>query len=264
MIVFITGISSGFGLETARELSRQGHTVYGTVRRQVNPLPGVNYLHADVRDAESIKSAVNEVIEKEGRIDILINNAGTGIGGPLELATEEEVRLQMDTNFMGVVNCVNAVLPQMRAQKGGTIITISSIGGLIGLPFQGYYSASKFAVEGYSESLRLEVGPFGIKVVVIRPGDFSTGFTSSRKKTPANVAADIYPAYLSAIAKVESDEGSGLKPAILAQKICRIVKKKRPRNKYVVASFEQKLSLLLKSILPSEWFARILGSYYKL
>ena len=264
MIVFITGVSSGFGLETARLLAQEGHTVYGTVRREVEPLPQVHYLHVDVRDRDAVMNVVAQVIEKEGRIDVLVNNAGMGIGGPLEFATEEEIRLQMDTNFMGLVHCVDAVLPHMRRQGGGKIIALSSIGGLMGLPFQGFYSASKFAIEGYCEALRLETQQQGIKVVALRPGDFSTGFTGSRKKVADEAALQAYPLYREAIEKVEHDENGGLKPVVLAQKISRIINMQHPRNGYVVASFEQKLSVWIKQILPAKWFDRILGSYYKL
>ena len=264
MIVFITGVSSGFGLETARLLAQEGHTVYGTVRREVEPLPHVHYLHVDVRDRDAVMNAVAQVIEKEGRIDVLVNNAGMGIGGPLEFATEEEIRLQMDTNFMGLVHCVDAVLPHMRRQGGGKIIALSSIGGLMGLPFQGFYSASKFAIEGYCEALRLETQQQGVKVVVLRPGDFSTGFTGSRKKVADEAALQAYPLYREAIEKVEHDENGGLKPVVLAQRISRIINMQHPRNGYVVASFEQKLSVWIKRILPAKWFDRILGSYYKL
>jgi hypothetical protein len=264
MVILITGVSSGFGLETARLLSQQGHTVYGTVRRTVEALPLVNYLNLDVRDKQAVSRAVCKVVEKEGRIDILVNNAGMGIGGPLEFATEEEIRMQMDTNFMGLVNCVDAVLPYMRKQGEGKIIALSSIGGLMGLPFQGFYSASKFAIEGYCEALRLEVKSLGIKVVVLRPGDFSTGFTSSRKKVTDEAALEAYPLYGEAINKVEHDETGGLKPDVLARKISGIIRKKHPRDGYVIASLEQRLSVLLKKILPARWFDRILGSYYKL
>ena len=209
-------------------------------------------------------NTVAQVIEKEGRIDVLVNNAGMGIGGPLEFATEEEIRLQMDTNFMGLVHCVDAVLPHMRRQGGGKIIALSSIGGLMGLPFQGFYSASKFAIEGYCEALRLETQQQGVKVVVLRPGDFSTGFTGSRKKVADEAALQAYPLYREAIEKVEHDENGGLKPVVLAQRISRIINMQHPRNGYVVASFEQKLSVWIKRILPAKWFDRILGSYYKL
>ena len=264
MVVFITGISSGFGLETAKLLSQEGHTVYGTVRREVEPLPQIHYIRLDVRDSEAVKKAVDKIVGKEGRIDVLVNNAGMGVGGPLEFATEEEIRLQMDTNFMGLVHCVDAVLPYMRKQGSGKIIALSSIGGLMGLPFQGFYSASKFAIEGYCETLRLETKSFGIRVIVLRPGDFATGFTGSRKKVVNEEALLSYPIYKTAIEKVEHDENGGLKPIVLARKISQIIQKKNPRNGYVVASFEQKLSVLLKCILPAKWFAKILGSYYKL
>ena len=264
MVIFITGISSGFGLETARLLSQEGHIVYGSVRHEVSPLPSVHYLQLDVRDKQAVVDTVQHIIEKESRIDVLVNNAGMGIGGPLEFATEEEIRMQMDTNFMGLVHCVDAVLPYMRKQGSGKIIALSSIGGLMGLPFQGFYSASKFAIEGYCEALRLETRSMGIKVVVLRPGDFSTGFTGSRKKVTDEAALQAYPLYREAINKVEHDETGGLKPEVLARKISGIIRKKNPRDGYVVASLEQRLSVLLKRILPAKWFDRILGSYYKL
>jgi len=264
MVILITGISSGFGLETARLLSQEGHTVYGTVRRQVEPLPQVHYLRVDVRDPQAVTEAVSQVVAQEGRIDVLVNNAGMGIGGPVEFATEEEIREQMDANFMGLVHFVTAVLPYMRKQGSGKIIALSSIGGLMGLPFQGFYSASKFAIEGYCEALRLETRNFGITVTVVRPGDFSTGFTGSRKKTANAEALQVYKTYAESMGKVEHDETGGLKPQVLASKISKIIRKKRPRYGYVVASFEQRLSVLLKRILPARWFAKILGSYYKL
>lgn len=262
MVILITGVSSGFGLETARLLAQQGHTVYGTVRREVEPLPQVHYLRVDVRDREAVNKAVAEVVDKEGRIDVLVNNAGMGIGGPLEFATDEEIALQMDTNFLGLVHFVDAVLPHMRRQRNGRIIALSSIGGVMGLPFQGFYSASKFAIEGYCEALRLETQGHGIQVVVIRPGDFATGFTGSRKKASDEAAFEAYPNYKEAMQKIEHDENGGLKPVVLARKINDIINKKHPRHGYVVASFEQGLSVFLKRILPSKWFSRILGSYY--
>ena len=225
MVILITGISSGFGMETARLLSQEGHIVYGTVRRNVEPLPGVHYLKVDVRHREAVQNAVQQMVKQEGRIDVLINNAGMGIGGPVEFATD---------------------------------------GGVMGLPFQGFYSASKFAIEGYCEALRLEVQQFGIQVVVMRPGDFSTGFTASRKKTVNADAMQVYRSYAKSMGKVEHDETGGLKPQVLARKISQIIRKKNPRHGYVVASLEQRLSVFLKRVLPARWFAKILGNYYKL
>ena len=171
---------------------------------------------------------------------------------------------QMDINWMGMVRFLHWVLPAMRAQGGGKIICFSSIGGLMGLPFQGLYSASKFAIEGYCEALRLETKAFGIQVVVIEPGDFATAFTAQRKSVADPAAYEVYQTYAKSLASIEKDETTGLKPEYLAGKIAKIVCKKRPRYHYIISTLEQRLSVTLKKILPPSWFAAILGSYYKL
>ena len=264
MVILITGITSGFGRAMASQLSLDGHKVYGTYRRDSDPLPGVTYIKADVQDQESLKSAVAQVVEAEGRIDTLISNAGMGIGGPLEFTSIDDAQRQMDVNFMGMVRLVSLVVPIMRQQQHGHIICISSIGGLMGLPYQGMYSASKFAIEGYCQSLRLEVRQFGINVTVINPGDFSTGFTAQRDKVDNSDALAAYPGYARSMQSIEHDENSGLQPDRLARRISRIVRKRHPRNRYIIATLVQKASVLLKRILPSRWFDRILASYYKL
>ncbi len=180
-VILITGISSGFGLAIARLLSGQGHIVYGTIRRDSERSNKINFLRLDLTDSTSIKKAVETVIDQEGRIDVLINNAGMHTGGPIETIPSEHIKLQMDTNFYGMVLLTREVLPSMRKQGGGLIINISSIGGLMGLPFQAFYSASKFAIEGFSEALRMEVRPFNIRVVVINPGDFHTNNSANRR-----------------------------------------------------------------------------------
>lgn len=147
---------------------------------------------------------VERILSEQGRIDVLINNAGIGIGGALELATEEEVNIQMNTNFFGVVNMCKAVLPSMRKARKGKIINISSIGGVMGIPYQGFYSASKFAVEGYSEALALEVHPFHIKVCVVEPGDFNTGFTDNRNiSEQTRLDADYGESFLKSLEIIE-------------------------------------------------------------
>ncbi len=264
MVILITGITSGFGRAMALQLSRDGHKVYGTYRRDSDPIPGVTYLKADVRDEDSLKDAVNRVIEAEGRIDTVISNAGMGIGGPLEFTSIEDALRQMDVNFMGMVRLLNLVVPVMRSQHHGHIICVSSIGGLMGLPYQGMYSASKFAIEGYCEALRLEVRQFGIHVTVINPGDFSTGFTAQRDKVCNPEAMAAYPDYAQSMQSIEHDENSGLHPDRLARRISRIVRKRHPRNRYIIATLVQKASVLLKAILPSRWFDCVLGAYYKL
>ena len=264
MVILITGITSGFGRAMAMQLNADGHKVYGTYRKDSDRIPGVTYLKADVQDEDSLKDVVNHIMALEGRIDTLISNAGMGIGGPLEFTSIEDAQRQMDVNFMGMVRLLNHVVPVMRKQNHGHIICISSIGGLMGLPYQGMYSASKFAIEGYCEALRLELRQHGIKVTVINPGDFSTGFTAQRGKVSNPDALAAYPGYAKSMESIEHDENSGLKPDRLARRISKIVRKRHPRNRYIIATFIQKASVFIKKLLPPKWYDKILASYYKL
>ncbi len=263
MVILITGITSGFGKAMAAQLHADGHSVYGTHRKATEFIPGVHYIKAESTCQEDVEKAVKEVMDAEGRIDVFINNAGMGIGGPLEFCSMEDCQRQMDVNFFGMVRYIRQVVPIMREQGHGHIICLSSIGGLIGLPFQGMYSASKYAIEGYCEALRLEVCGFGINVTVIEPGDFATSFTAQRKSVSNEQAGKIYTSYARALASIEKDENSGLKPEYLARKISRIVKKKKPGYNYIIATFLQRLSVFAKAVLPSRTFARIMKLYYK-
>lgn len=249
----------------AKRLSSEGHTVYGTVRRDVEHLEGMHYLRADVRCEGDAIAAVNCVVQAEGRIDTLICNAGMGIGGPAEYSGEEEIKLQMDTNFMGQVRFIKAVLPHMRAAGKGRIICFSSLGGRMGLPLQSYYSASKFAVEGFAEGLRMEVKRFGVDVVVVEPGDFATGFTDARRKSEVtDEALQAYPNLVKTTERLEGEERSGLTPDYLAAKISRIVTARHPRCRYIISNFEQRLSVMLKALMPDSWFSAMLRSYYEI
>ena len=262
-VILITGASSGFGLATAELLASKGHTVYGLCRRAVEHA-SIRYRQCDVRNREQIASVVAEIVEKEGRIDVLINNAGMGIGGALELATPEEIDLQMGTNFMGCVNLCQAVLPYMRTARKGKIINLSSIGGVMGLPYQGFYSASKFAIEGFSEALSAEVRSFGIKVSMVEPGDFATGFTGSRKNSQATLDDPDYgPIFRNSLAIIEKEENGGLKPEVLARRIAKMVEQKNPPLRKVVANLEQKLSVVIKRVLTGNQMVSILRGYYK-
>ena len=262
-VVLITGISSGFGKKTAGLLAEAGYIVYGTVRKETESIPKVNLLKMDLTDHLSIKLAVDSILEKEGRIDILINNAGMHTGGAIETSPIENIKLQMDTNVMGLVYMLKAVLPVMRKQNSGTIINFSSIGGLMGLPFQGFYSASKFAIEGLSEALRMELRPYDIKVVVINPGDFHTSNTANRRNFLTKALNDPYAEQFGkTLAIIEKDENGGWAPEVLARKLVKIVGKKNPCLRYVIASPEQKLAVLLKNILPDGWFMKILAPHY--
>ncbi|MCX6255721.1 MAG: SDR family oxidoreductase [Bacteroidia bacterium] len=265
-IILITGISSGFGKQTAELLARNGHTVYGTVRRDCEVSSQVNILKMDLTDDASIKNAVSALLNKEGRIDVLINNAGMHIGGPIETTPIEYIRLQMDTNFIGTVNLTKEVLPIMRSNGGGTIINFSSIGGLLGLPFQGIYSAAKFAIEGFSEALRLEVRQFNIRVVLLNPSDFRTNNTANRRNFLAPTGPDdpYNKQYEKTLAAIEKDEANGWEPVILAKKIVKIVNCKNPRQRYVIATSLSKLAIALKHILPGKLFSRLFGYFYEI
>lgn len=262
-VIIITGASSGFGKCAAELLAGKGHTVYGLCRRAMEH-PAIKYLSCDVRDRSQIQSVVSQIIEQEGCIDVLVNNAGMGIGGALELATEEEIDLQMGTNFMGCVNMCQAVLPHMRKARRGKIINLSSIGGVMGLPYQGFYSASKFAIEGFSEALAAEVRGFGIRVSLVEPGDFATGFTGSRRNSEATLGDPDYgPIFKRSLAIIEKEENGGLQPEVLARRIAKIVEKRNPSLRYVVANLEQWLSVVVKRILSGNQMVSILRGYYK-
>jgi short-subunit dehydrogenase len=265
-VILITGISSGFGKQTAQLLAAKGHTVYGTVRKGTDVNPQVTTLILDLTDIDSIKKAVQSIVQNEGRIDILINNAGMHTGGPIETSPIENIKLQMDTNFLGMVNLTREVLPLMRKQGGGTIINFSSIGGLMGLPFQAFYSAGKFAIEGFSEALRMEVSTFKINIVLINPGDFHTNNSANRRNYLAPTGTDdpYYLQFQKTMSVIEKDEANGWEPVVLARKIVKIVETKNPRQRYIIASFEQKLAVVLKYVLPSKLFRMILQDHYKI
>ena len=184
-VVLITGGSSGIGKSVGEFLIQKEFIVYGTSR---NPNNIENHpfqlLALDVNDMNSVKNAINEVIVAEGRLDVLINNAGMGITGSVEETPTEEMRKVFDTNFFGAIDVMKAVLPQMREQKSGLIINVTSIAGYMGLPFRGIYSATKGALEIVTEAIRMEVKGFGIEVTNIAPGDFVTNIASSRYHTP--------------------------------------------------------------------------------
>ena len=264
MVILITGITSGFGRAMAERLCADGHKVYGTHRKAKDFLPGVIYIRADSCSSEDCEAAVSQVVDAEGRIDVFINNAGMGIGGPLEFCSLEDAERQMDVNWTGMVRYLHYVLPVMRRQGGGKILCFSSIGGLMGLPFQGLYSASKFAIEGFTEALAAEVTRFGIRVCMVEPGDFATGFTGSRKNSQATLDDPDYgPVFKNSLAIIEKEENGGLQPEVLARRIVKLVEMKRPPLRNVVANLEQWLSTVIKRILPGNTMVSILRDYYK-
>ncbi|MBN1483308.1 MAG: SDR family oxidoreductase [Chloroflexia bacterium] len=265
-VVLITGASSGLGRAAARHLADRGYQVYGTSRRPPQELAGESFplLQMDVTDEDSVRRAVAEVIERAGRIDVLLNNAGFGLAGAVEDTSIEEARRQFETNFFGLLRVTRAVLPSMRERRAGLIVNTSSIGGLIGVPFTSMYAATKFAIEGLSEVLRLELRPWGIRVVLVEPGDFSTAFTSRRVQTAASQGDSPYAgAFARSLAIIERDETQGSDPQLFARLIERIIRSRSPRLRYVVGSFDQRLAVLLKRLLPDKWFEAIIRGHYK-
>lgn len=262
IVVLVTGASSGIGKSIAEYLSQLGYRVYGTSRRPESYPQPEKYalLSMDVRDPLSVRSTVESIIRDEGHIDVLINNAGYGIGGSIENTSTELAEEQFETNFFGLYRVLQQVLPQMQEQKKGLIINMSSIGGVIGLPYQGIYSASKFAVEGMSEALYKELFGSGINVVMIEPGDYKTAFTANRRIAGAKQGHDRLER---ARAVIEHDEQHGRSPMEIAVLVEKIIRKKHPRLRYPVGAFDQKLSIFLKRILPARVFDSIIMRYYK-
>ena len=266
-IVLITGASSGIGRAASIYLASRGFVVYGTSRKvrddeELNKY-NINMLKMDVRDDDSVRQAVKEIISREGRIDSVFNNAGTGISGPLEETTLEEYKELFESNYFGMVRIVKEVLPHMRRAGKGLIINSSSIGGVIGLPYQGVYSSTKFAVEGFSEALSKELKPFGIKVVIIEPGDFKTGFTKNRRfSTLIHKNSAYYEDFIKTASVFEYDEVNGCNPELIGKLLFKIINTKNPKLRYPVGYFNQKLSLVLKKILPERIFEKIIIDYY--
>src|SRR5262245_11930099 len=222
-VVQITGASSGVGQSTARLLSQHGYRVFGTSRNPTStePMGGVEMLPLDVRADESVRPCIEAVINQVGRLDVLINNAGYELAGALEELSSDEARAQFETNFFGVVRMVDAVLPLMRRQKGGHIINVSSLSGLSAIPFMGVYSASKFALEGYTEALRHEVKPFNIHVSLTEAGFLKTPMMHHRQ-VAANRLAEYDPWRQRALNAIRVQEEKGPGPDVVAETVLDI------------------------------------------
>lgn len=272
-VVLLTGASSGIGQATAQWLMKKGFRVYGTSRK----VSGANGSHPEQTDAsggfiamipldvtsdESAESAVKAVLEKEGRIDVLICNAGMGIAGSIEDTAMEEAEKQFDTNFFGTLRMIRLVLPVMRKQGEGRIIVVSSVAGIISIPYQSMYSASKFALEALVEALRHEVAPFGIKACLVEPGDTRTGFTSSRIiAEAAGQDSPYYSRFRQSLARMEHDEQNGASPENVARVIHRMILRKNPPIRSAVG-FGYKAILFLKRLLPSRLVEKLVGMLY--
>ncbi|MEI7662928.1 MAG: SDR family oxidoreductase, partial [Bacteroidota bacterium] len=264
-VILITGASSGFGKSCAEYLSLKGYKVYGTSRKPASPGASWEMIQMDVNDDTSVARGVALVIAKEGRLDVVLNNAGYGIAGSVEDTSTEDMKAQFETNYFGMFRVCREVLPVMRKQKSGYIINVGSIAGSIGVPFQGAYSACKSAVQNLTEVLRMEVKPYGIKVSLIDPGDFKTGFTDSRVKTSQSVSNPEYAErFAKALQTMEHDERKGCDPLELARLVNKIISSKSPRLRYMVGPAMEIFAVHLRKFLPSGIFEGIIMSTYKI
>ena len=263
-VVLITGASSGIGFTCAEYFTSRGFKVYGTTRKisQNKQYPcNVTMLELDICIDESVTKAVESVIKAEGKIDILVNNAGYGIAGAIEDTDVSYAQSQMDTNFMGIHRMCKAVLPYMREASNGRRINISSVAGFVPIPFQAFYTASKYAVEAYTRALRLEVAPFGITVCAVEPGDTRTGFTSSREYV-LNAEDTVYAnVFKRSISRMEKDEQNGEKPVNVAKVVYKQATSRRPKI-CVAVGFQYKLIKLLLKILPDRIALFVIGKLY--
>ena len=264
-IVLVTGGSSGIGKSIGSFLKSKGCKVYGTTRNKSNypDFSQFELLEMDVRDPISIQSAIQEIISKEGSLDVLVNNAGIGITGPIEETPHEEILKAFETNFHGPLHVIKAVLPQMRKQGGGTVINITSIAGYMGLPFRGIYSATKGALELAAEAIRMEVKESCIHICNLAPGDFATNIASGRYHVPI-LKNSAYKKYGKTLEMMNADVDAGQDPIIVARTVFKIINSPHPKVHYKVGAPMQKFSVVLKKMLPDRLYEKLLMHHYKL
>ena len=265
-VILITGASSGLGKATASYLLGHRFRVFGTSRfpKKYESDDGLELLPFDLNQSETAQSLVDQVMEKAGRIDVLINNAGAGILGPVEETDVTSIHSHFTTNLFGPLALVQKVLPVMREQKTGLIINITSIGGYMGLPYRGIYSASKGAFGIVSEAIRMEVKQFGVDVVTLAPGDYATDIAARRIYTPLKTGSPYHDVYKFSLNTIDKHVDQGSNPLNFAHTIYKIINLNKRKVHYSSGSFVQKLSLMLKRILPDTVFEKMIMNHYKL
>lgn len=264
-IALVTGGSSGIGAATALMLAKAGIKVYAGSRRGTTPVqhPMIVPIKLDVNDEALTAQAVESIIDAEGRLDAVVCNAGAGIYGPVEGATDEEVREQFETTYFGSLKSIRCCLPVFRAQGFGRIITITSVMAVLQLPYQAFYSSAKAALLSLSQSLSLELKGSGIECCSILPGDVATGFTGARKKTAAAMKPDSpYKAGMDKnLAKIEKDELGGMSPDVIAKAVLRQLTRSHMAVRVIPRADYKAVGLLVR-ILPIKWVLYILDKIY--
>lgn len=264
-VVLITGASSGIGKSIGEYLAKFNYKVYGTSRNPKHKeLNGIHFLQLDVTELQSVETAIDTLISKEGQLDFLINNAGVGITGPLEEIPEVEQKKIFETNYFGPLRVINAVLPHMRSRNSGFIINVTSIAGHMGLPFRGFYSATKGALELTTEAYRMELKAFGIKMTNVAPGDFATNIASGRYHAPIQENSPYKEVYKKSLKLMDEHVDHGKDPNLMAESVHAIMQKSNPKIHYKVGDLTQRMSVFLKHILPDRLFERLLLKHYKL
>lgn len=258
-VAVITGGSSGIGKTTAQFFCDKGWKVY-ELSRKGKDFGSVSHITADVTDENSLKSAFDTVYENEGRLDLVVCNAGFGISGAVELTKIEDAKKQFDVNFFGTVRTIQQALPYLRKSGGGKIINLSSVAAPLSIPFQAFYSSSKAAINALTLALANELRPFGISVCAVMPGDVSTGFTDAREKSEDD--GSLYGDTIKkSVAVMEKDERGGMSPTVVAKTIYKASKKKHPKPLYT-AGGKYKFFVFLSKILPASLANRIVGMLY--
>ncbi len=268
-VIFIAGASGGFGQAFVRRLVRDGYRVFGTSRHpkefKTNHLKtyqgSFQMLEMNIDSSLSVQKALKQVLKIAGQIDVVINSVGYSLAGSIEDTSIEEVQQTFNTNFFGIHRVCQQVIPVMRKQGEGKIINISSLIGLVGIPFQGFYAATKYALEGYTEALRLELEPFNIKVSLVEPGDFNTPLTDHRKIAKKCQQSSVYwPRFSHVIKEVEKAERKGESPEKLADLIEKIIKSPSPRLRYRIGPSSTIIGL--KPLIPEAIALRLISKYY--
>ncbi|MDG1064088.1 MAG: SDR family oxidoreductase [Flavobacteriaceae bacterium] len=264
-VVLVTGASSGIGRSIALNLHQNGFVVYGTSRTPNNykDLP-FELLALDLHKSQTFSAVLDQIIAKHDRLDVLVNNAGAGITGPLEETPIETSKAAFETNFFGPIALLNAVLPQMRQQKYGLVINITSIAAYMGLPFRGVYSATKSALEVITEAYRMELAPFNVQLTAVAPGDFATNIAESRFHTPAAKASPYHDDFQKTLRLMDDHVHKAKNPQPMADMVLKIINTSQPKPHYRVGTWLQKFSIVLKMILPQKVYERLIMRHYNL
>jgi short-subunit dehydrogenase len=262
-VAIVTGASSGIGQACAELLTARGCRVFGVSRTP--PAEGYRFewIKMDVSDDESVRKGMRYALGIDSQIDILVNSAGYGLAGAVADTTMEEARHQFEVNFFGTLRMCQEVLPSMIAHCSGVIVNVGSLAGLIGLPFQGVYSATKFALEGLTESLRHEVMPFGVDVVLVEPGDVCTNITRNRVRAARGVGS-VYAQHYEAVMRiVEREEMNGASVAAVAELIVSVCESRSRRIRYTCGHLSQRSVAWAKRLLPGRLVERLIGDHYR-